>query len=292
LVNDNCSDPPLRDALGEFAGKIRLERNDRNLGYIGNWNRTLRLARGRWVHMMHSDDLVSADFAPVMWRLITEQPEEAVLVHSWVRKLVVKRTLVSWWYSRLAGNPEPEDDPGAPVRRYKMGDDALRHVLFDGVRAPTAVVRKDAARSIEGFLERCAVSSDEEYFARLAQVGDVIFTPRRLLIYRLHGNQLSAHAWLEPGFIEAYGNLHQDMLALLGDRATAEDRVAMNRRVATVAVGVAFQQAVHGRVDLARLTLADAERRDPATLKTSTYRKARMVVKSGLFRRLYRALFV
>lgn len=41
---------------------LRFERNPHNLGMVGNWNRCLREARGRWVVILHDDDWLAPDF--------------------------------------------------------------------------------------------------------------------------------------------------------------------------------------------------------------------------------------
>lgn len=42
--------------------RFRYERNPHNLGMVGNWNRCLREARGRWVVILHDDDWLEPDF--------------------------------------------------------------------------------------------------------------------------------------------------------------------------------------------------------------------------------------
>lgn len=54
--------------------RFRYERNPHNLGMVGNWNRCLREARGRWVVILHDDDWLEPDFVRQCLDLIDANP--------------------------------------------------------------------------------------------------------------------------------------------------------------------------------------------------------------------------
>lgn len=54
--------------------RFRYERNTTNLGMVGNWNRCLHLARGRWVVLLHDDDWLAPDFVQQCLDLIAANP--------------------------------------------------------------------------------------------------------------------------------------------------------------------------------------------------------------------------
>jgi glycosyltransferase involved in cell wall biosynthesis len=58
VVDDQSSDDTV--ALAELAAardpRVRVVRNPRNLGLVGNWNRCIELARGEWVKFLFQDD--------------------------------------------------------------------------------------------------------------------------------------------------------------------------------------------------------------------------------------------
>lgn len=63
LVDDASSDgtPAL---LADYAARdrrVRVVRNERNLGLVGNWNRSIELARAPWIKFAFQDDLLAAD---------------------------------------------------------------------------------------------------------------------------------------------------------------------------------------------------------------------------------------
>ena len=56
-------------------GRLRYVRNERNLGMVGNWNRCLALARGRWVVILHDDDWLHPQFVRLALGLIDAHPD-------------------------------------------------------------------------------------------------------------------------------------------------------------------------------------------------------------------------
>lgn len=290
LVNDDCSEPALSDALREFEGRIRLCRNQRNLGWPQNWNRTLQMARGRWVHMLHSDDIVDSGFAPVIWSIVKRFPN-VVLVHSLARLITVDRPLLARLYSWVRGNGPPSDNPTAEVTVYKGGIEAARHALC-GVQATTAVVRREAACGIGGMRQDLRNPSDEEYFVRLSKAGDVAFLPRLLMTYRYHNNQDSQPSWTTPWFVAVYARVQEESLKILGNNASPYDRDAVNMRIAGAAGTAARAQALAGNLQEARKSIQIALDRFPHIAEDAEFKKSQMLVSSPMLRFLYRHLFI
>jgi glycosyltransferase involved in cell wall biosynthesis len=61
VVDDHSRDDTLA-ILGEYAKRdprIRIARNPKNLGLVGNWNRCVELAKGEWIKFVFQDDLIA-----------------------------------------------------------------------------------------------------------------------------------------------------------------------------------------------------------------------------------------
>jgi len=285
LVNDDRSDPPLKAVLGEFAGRVRFECNEVRRGWPENWNKTLEKARGEWVHMLHHDDLVLSEFAPTMWELVRQYPR-AAYVHSALQSRTLHQPIAGRLYGWLRRGSKHKATQ--PVMVYKAGSEAARHALFQGVRIPTIVVRRDAARSIRGFRAELRSMADEEYVVRLALVGDVVYCPQALCRYSYHSAQLSSSSWLQGDFLDDYLRVHEEGLKALGPEVTDADRDAVRRRVANVACGVARARAMAGALPLAREALNAAARLSPQTGATRLFRISNLLVKNSLARFAYR----
>ena len=61
VVDDRSTDESL-EVISRFDdSRVRVVRNDTNLGMSGNWNRSIALTRGRYVTMLHQDDRMMPD---------------------------------------------------------------------------------------------------------------------------------------------------------------------------------------------------------------------------------------
>lgn len=52
--------------LENYAGKITYYKNKRNLGLFGNLNQCLKLAKGKWVCILHDDDILLPNYLSTM----------------------------------------------------------------------------------------------------------------------------------------------------------------------------------------------------------------------------------
>ena len=62
VVMDDCSPEPAALALAPVTG-LRILRNERNLGFIGNVNAGVQAARGDWLVILNNDTVVR----PGLW---------------------------------------------------------------------------------------------------------------------------------------------------------------------------------------------------------------------------------
>lgn len=106
VVDDACGGPDLRDWLSGFRDeRIRYSRNDHNLGMTRNYRRCVDLARGEFVVIMGSDDLMLPNYISVVRAAHVQSPGSAmvqpgVLVIDGAGR--ASRTLVDWVKRRYA----------------------------------------------------------------------------------------------------------------------------------------------------------------------------------------------
>lgn len=80
LVVDNASTDCTWDVVSSYRDpRLRLVRNDRNLGLFGNFNRCIFLARGRYVLTLCSDDQLVDGFLEPARRLLDDDPALAIV---------------------------------------------------------------------------------------------------------------------------------------------------------------------------------------------------------------------
>ncbi len=127
IVDDNpereCDTEKLMKAVVDE--KISYYKNAHNLGQIGNWNRCFELANGKWVVMLHDDDLLLEFFLHDCYSVINELPEIGLLKPQWLH-----------WVDDGSKPNIPEDKNTGELQRVYEID----QLLIDRIGAPTGVI--------------------------------------------------------------------------------------------------------------------------------------------------------
>ncbi len=174
-----CDDGRMREtaaAVARFAGEpIRYLPNPVTLGAVGNWNRCLRAARGKWVTVLHEDD------ALYPWYLECVIPR----LRSDIAAVCTKtsRGPVRPRAARPGGEP--------PVIAYPP-----RYFLKSSMTPfPGVLVRRDVALRLGGFDEQWGPLADYEFWYRLACEGRIEVVRAVGAFYRVAPGQWTERTW-------------------------------------------------------------------------------------------------
>jgi len=76
IVVDNASTDNTAEVLASLHDpRLRFERNGKNLGLFGNFNRCIALAKGSLIHILHSDDTIPPGFTQACVDVFLAHPE-------------------------------------------------------------------------------------------------------------------------------------------------------------------------------------------------------------------------
>ena len=174
-VVDDASTPGLTRNLVRTAdpeGRVEVVEHKHRLGLAGNWNRSIDLARGELVHLLHQDDYVRPGFYAAIERGFRAAPSAGM---AFCRSQIVDgegRTIKS--SSRLRWRP------GLLADWLPMIGERQR------IQTPSAVVRRATYESLGGFLPELCQTVDWEMWVRIAAAYPVWYEPRCLAVYRRH----------------------------------------------------------------------------------------------------------
>lgn len=195
IVDDNSTDSSFKIAK-TYAGndaRIRLYKNEKNLGQFQNRNKAASLAKGKYIKYLDSDDIIYPHGLEVMVNAMEQFPEASF---------------------GMPGEPNPEKL--FPILyEGKVGLD--RHFI-DGnyfFCGPSAIIfRKDSFDAVGGFGDDPYVGSDTEILIRLANRYDYVHMQPSLIWWRIHDNQ---EINIGTNNFEYYLNGYKRNLALINE---------------------------------------------------------------------------
>lgn len=200
VVSDNSTDTRSEDAirpiLDEWQGPSTYVRHDPSLDKIANQNACIRLATGRWVHILHDDDyLLPGGVRSIIEAIVRADADERVLlfgVH------VVDERGSRWRHQRFLR------------RRRLTPEQALRRLLGGSsfVRMPAICVRRDAYDEVGTFDGAIVNANDTDMWIRLFARFGVTTVPSTTSAYVIH-SQAASEAMFDADGIEQILELYR-----------------------------------------------------------------------------------
>ena len=163
------------DHTGEIAAryqegqKVRLVRNDRNLGQFQTHNRGAELARGKYLKFFHGDDVMYPPCLRVMVEGMEAFPEAG---------LGISQPPRSWVAPHLF----------SPEQAWRAQAAGQTSILSEG---PSGTIFRSDAFGKQGCFGSRFHSSDSEMNYRVALNYPILLLPHELWWYRIHEGQVS-----------------------------------------------------------------------------------------------------
>lgn len=184
VVVDNCSTDRTAAIVEGFADadeRIRLLRNEANIGAEGNWNRSVEEARGEYVKLLCADDMLRPQCLEKQVAALDAHPDAAFVTGH--RDIVDADGTVL-----LAGR--------GPRRHGEIAsDEALRMTVRSGTNPfgepGTVLMRASAREKAGGFNGDRPWLLDIEFWSRLMEHGTVVVLPDTVAAFRVSQDQWS-----------------------------------------------------------------------------------------------------
>ena len=236
VVVDDASPDGTYDVAARYAGdrRIRVARNATNLGPVGNWNHVVAQARGRYVKLLCSDDLLYPTCLARQASALDAHPGRA-----WRRPGATSST-------PTAGSCSPAGAwPGWPVP--VPGRAALERMVAMGTTPfgePSVVLfRADALREAGPFRGDYATLVDVDRYAEVLRRWDCVAVDETLAAFRM-----TAGSWSDRSHRVQGRNLRRLLADLAADPTLHLPRSAVWRGrlwsyVRAPARGLAFRAA-------------------------------------------------
>jgi glycosyltransferase involved in cell wall biosynthesis len=183
VIVDDASPDETREVVARYRDpRVRYVR-ERNAGVEENWNRCLRLARGRYFKLLPHDDLIAPDCLARQVAVLESDRDQRLALVFCARRIIDSRSraVMTRRYPRSSGGVIPAR---AAVRScIRSGANLLGEP--GGVLFRTAL-----AQRVGPFDASLRIVTDLDYWVRLLLHGDAYYLPEKLASFRV-----SAGAW-------------------------------------------------------------------------------------------------
>lgn len=178
--------------------RILYYRNVKNIGVDGNYNRCIELARGRWIAMLHSDDLVINDHLRLMGQYIQECGDNGRCPLAYIspqyvefsskEKIMLERPNKNCESKDLLTQVLLQENYHGKLKRLRQVDGA---VMGDTASLPSfgTVMNRKIMLQEGGFDETLGICEDVITPYRLAKKYQVCKTPKVMGYYRFENNE-------------------------------------------------------------------------------------------------------
>lgn len=174
-VLDNCSTKDDPETLVRELGGTRVGyfRHPTNIGPNENFNACIRRARGRWVHILHADDIVLPGFYA--------EARQTIRTHSDISALVFRVVYIdaNGMWRHLA----ELEAPTARILDQRFVD---RQLTIQRIQSVGMVVRRDTYEELGGFRPDLPYCDDWEMWNRIVLCKPVFYVPELLACFRIH----------------------------------------------------------------------------------------------------------
>jgi glycosyltransferase involved in cell wall biosynthesis len=215
IISDNASTDSTAAIAAAWAAKdsrVRVYRNDTNIGAERNFNRVFQLARGRYFRWAAYDDLVAPNYLGLCVAELEAAPE-AVLCQAETHIIDAHNHVIGFYDGGLAG----AESPDTAVRFAALI--LSRHLCTDLF----GVIRADALRRTR--LHGLYFGSDRALLTELSLLGRFVHVPMPLFLNREHPNRYSRAMgrWRSAGVLPSlalYGDYVRAVTSHVNDRRT------------------------------------------------------------------------
>lgn len=181
LVLDNGSTDGSREWLRSLPKQpgLRVIYQKRNLGMVGNWNSALRLARGRYLTLLHDDDALLPGWAEAVLAAHQKHPDCGFSFGAF--KVLRTEGLAGKVYRPLGRQSQTLSSATAF---------AWIAVEFCSITAATVVLDRARLLRLGGFRPQAALAADGDAYLRLAAQAPVLYRAGVHAGFGFHGGNL------------------------------------------------------------------------------------------------------
>lgn len=189
VVDDvSTHDDPQAVVKGMGQGRIKFFRQRNNVGATANFNTCVRRSKGRFIHILHGDDLVKDGFYNRLGTPLVENPEIGA---AFCRQVFIDE------YGETTDTIDLEQ-----AETGVLTDFLPRITKTNCIQPPAIVIRRSVYEILGGYDIRLFHASDWEMWVRIASQFPIWYETEAMALYRMHSASDSSQLFLSGRNVE------------------------------------------------------------------------------------------
>jgi glycosyltransferase involved in cell wall biosynthesis len=203
VIVDDCSTDDTFVVAKRYAAmdaRIRVAKNDRNLGLVDNWNKCVAAATGEWIKFVFQDDTVYSDCLVEMLKAARDHTLLVACRREVVFETDTDAPTRKWYLDHCAMMAALfADEPMITAERAQ--ERALEHFGINLFGEPTSVlVHRSAFERFGLFNPALVITCDLEQWTRISIHVGAAFVNKDLATFRVHKAATSALVHAQQSF--------------------------------------------------------------------------------------------
>lgn len=180
VIDDFSTDGDVAALVNELGkGRVGFHRQHQNVGSLRNFETCINRSKGKFVHILHGDDLVRAGFYQEIERLFEKNPEAGAAFTGCSD--IDENDKWLWDSKKILDTPGIIDN-----WLLKIAEGQL-------LQTPCMVVKRDVYEKLGGFFG-VHYGEDWEMWTRIAANYPVAYSPKKLACYRVHSSNITGNS--------------------------------------------------------------------------------------------------
>jgi glycosyltransferase involved in cell wall biosynthesis len=176
VVDNNSSDDIFQclEKVSKSTINMRLYRNAKNIGMVGNWNKCVQHSKGEWLLLMCSDDAFKA--------------KRVVEILTFIKNNITTPSLIL-----------QDESSVIPINKKQPGPKTVRSINLP--IASGNIWHRSITEKLGEFDNRLEYSPDAEFWYRIAQFYPVYIVNQNIAVYQRNDTSYMWKTWEKDDFI-------------------------------------------------------------------------------------------
>lgn len=181
IIDDHSTDADVGAMVAELGkGRVGFFRQEKNVGSLRNFETCLNRSIGKYIHILHGDDLVKPGFYNEIDTLFQQFPEAGAAFTGYL--YIDGNDQILYPNKPLASRPGIIKDWFFTIARSQQ------------IQPPSMVVKRCVYEQLGGFFA-CHYGEDWEMWVRISSRYPVAHSPRHLAKYRVHNENITSRSF-------------------------------------------------------------------------------------------------